>query len=1282
MKKAFYLSFLLTLLMVSSSAFAQTDLTGATVTLNPSSYDYDGTAHCPKVSGIRKGTRRYNSLVEGTDYDITYANNVNAGEATATLTFKGNYTGTATKNFTINPIDLTSDKSVVMKLNEDLFVYDGTEKTPGASVWYGDTKFVSGVDYDLTYENNINIGTATAIATFKGNCSGSKKASFYIIDPNKPIDPDAKDVTIDETNFPDANFRSWLKSQSYGFDGVLTPGEIYFTTSIIVKNKNIQSLKGIEFFTALTTLYCGGNQLTALDVSKNTELQYLSCENNQISSLDLSQNKGLITLDCFNNKIASLNISGCTELNRLYCYQNQIKVSAMGEIIGNLPTVSEGRMYVVYSDYGTNENEGNKITVAQTDMAKSKGWTLCYYSSSWTEYGEYSSAIDINEANFPDKKFRDYLLGKSYIFDGMLTDEDIANIKDINVEGLGIESLKGIEFFTELTSLNCGGNMLTSLDLSKNTALKTLNCNNNKLTSLDVSSNTALTEIACYSNQLTTLDLSNNAALKTLYCYDNQLTSVDLADGNSLMTLVCYSNQLKGNALTELIDKLPTVSNCSIQFMYNENENNVMYFEQAAAAKVKGWTPMYFDGNDWHIYYGVETTTRRGDVNNDDIVNGTDIQAVINLIVLSEYDEKADVNKDGTVNGTDIQEIINIIVNGEAPDKDYFYMGTIEPTGENYRSLPGLVSDYTSLSDAAGIQIQANAGDTIYIFLPEKWMDGKSIALENEKGDTIRFQNLWGYYISEQEYLVFSTAGLESSCNVKLMFKSTNLPALIDSDPNVKIYTEALKLTKLDAIMEKCEDYEYRNKYIKYRNNFWAPEYIATGGRAKESVYYPSARYYGFTAFMVKDETLEKYNSLLTSHQFNATGNMNENILALAELASKYYTTSVPYTSTDYANPEHPLYQFMAYHLLDRNVQGYNFLTVREDAGINTNLVNPTDWYTTCLPFSMIKVEHLTVSNWVGSGIRGDYYLNRNYNDKSTIEGVHVQPTVSMQYNDAANGIYFYIDDILTFDQTTIDNVFNTRIRMDFSTIFPEIMTNYIRMNGSSITGSNTGRNYRFPQGYLSGLTLNNEDTRLIYWYPRSGYYDMNGDEMNAQNMYDFTFTLPPVPFTGDWQIRLGFAPMNAVTDGADWRGVAQIYFDDEEGTTVDFSKTLSDVYGISPYEWNNIIYEDLRKDKEKRLKDFNILKSQGYYRGPHSVFNSSNGSMSGMYTTFSQLRNAARVVLCTVHMEAGKPHTIRIKNIETGLRANTKEAHLDYLELVPKSVYEATEGENVEDDL
>jgi hypothetical protein len=64
-------------------------------------------------------------------------------------------------------------------------------------------------------------------------------------------------------------------------------------------------------------------------------------------------------------------------------------------------------------------------------------------------------------------------------------------------------------------------------------------------------------------------------------------------------------------------------------------------------------------------YINPEPEYKRGDVNGDDVVNGTDIQAVINLIVAGEYDARADVNEDSVVNSTDIQEIINIIVSGE-----------------------------------------------------------------------------------------------------------------------------------------------------------------------------------------------------------------------------------------------------------------------------------------------------------------------------------------------------------------------------------------------------------------------------------------------------------------------------------------------------------------------------------------------------------------------------------------------------------------------------------------
>ncbi len=111
---------------------------------------------------------------------------------------------------------------------------------------------------------------------------------------------------------------------------------------------------------------------------------------------------------------------------------------------------------------------------------------------------------------------------------------------------------------TALTNLYCYDNRLTSLEVSKNTVLTVLRCSGNQLTSLDVTKNTALTYLNCTVNQLTSLDVTKNTALTTLYCNQNQLTSLDVSKNTALTDLRCSFNQLtsldvnKNTALTRL----------------------------------------------------------------------------------------------------------------------------------------------------------------------------------------------------------------------------------------------------------------------------------------------------------------------------------------------------------------------------------------------------------------------------------------------------------------------------------------------------------------------------------------------------------------------------------------------------------------------------------------------------------------------------------------------------------------------------------------------------------
>ena len=136
----------------------------------------------------------------------------------------------------------------------------------------------------------------------------------------------------------------------------------------------------------------------------------------------------------------------------------------------------------------------------------------------------------------PDANFEQELINLGYDFNlnGSVYTASIDTVTSLNVNGLNIADLTGIEDFILLESLYCNGNYLHILDVSQNTALTYLGCSHNLLTTLDVSQNTALTNLYCRYNQLTSLDVSNNTACGYLDCSYNQLTSLDMRNGNNM----------------------------------------------------------------------------------------------------------------------------------------------------------------------------------------------------------------------------------------------------------------------------------------------------------------------------------------------------------------------------------------------------------------------------------------------------------------------------------------------------------------------------------------------------------------------------------------------------------------------------------------------------------------------------------------------------------------------------------------------------------------------------
>ncbi|MEW7290886.1 leucine-rich repeat domain-containing protein [Aquimarina sp. 2304DJ70-9] len=149
---------------------------------------------------------------------------------------------------------------------------------------------------------------------------------------------------------------------------------------------------------------------------------------------------------------------------------------------------------------------------------------------------------------FPDPNFKKALLEHDPKIDeddnGEITLEEARNVTHLYLQRKNISNLSGIQYFTNLTYLDCYNNQITTLNVSKNAVLKYFYCHNNQLTALDVSENTRLKHLNCSMNNIRTLNLHKNTGLTYLICSNNPLTTLDVHKNTALGVLSCSNNQL------------------------------------------------------------------------------------------------------------------------------------------------------------------------------------------------------------------------------------------------------------------------------------------------------------------------------------------------------------------------------------------------------------------------------------------------------------------------------------------------------------------------------------------------------------------------------------------------------------------------------------------------------------------------------------------------------------------------------------------------------------------
>lgn len=206
--------------------------------------------------------------------------------------------------------------------------------------------------------------------------------------------PVSSGLAIDETNFPDANFRSYvLASFDSNGDEKLDDEEIANVKYIYAPSKTISNLKGIEYFTELLELNCDNNQLTSLDVSKNTKLVKLICSKNALTSLNTSHNPLLKKLDIYSNKITSIDVSQNTELETLYIgrnpietlnVKNNVKLMELQSELNNLTSIDLSNnspsmtLYMANNIYPITVGKGRRFDLSKLpagfDVSKASNW--------------------------------------------------------------------------------------------------------------------------------------------------------------------------------------------------------------------------------------------------------------------------------------------------------------------------------------------------------------------------------------------------------------------------------------------------------------------------------------------------------------------------------------------------------------------------------------------------------------------------------------------------------------------------------------------------------------------------------------------------------------------------------------------------------------------------------------------------------------------------------------------------------------------------------------------
>ena len=490
------------------------------------------------------------------------------------------------------------------------------------------------------------------------------------------------------------------------------------------------------------------------------------------------------------------------------------------------------------------------------------------------------------------------------------------------------------------------------------------------------------------------------------------------------------------------------------------------------------------------------------------------------------------------------------------------------------------------------------------------------------------------------------TNGYIHAIDKVLSHSTSTIGDLVMNTPNTLFFGRLLDITGWD---DKLMDYRDES----YEDFEKAGEDVTEVVNGKEwDGRYPEHRYFGYTVFVESDSVFE---------EVLGKGNLTVEALKNWLQTNGYYSDSN--FDDDYTSEDNVINQFVSYHLLPERLPWNRLVIFSNEKGFYNGAMNDgSQFQTNVWEYYETMGKHRRTLKITGikEGKRINRYSTMNlttYREQSVeIPGVEVNITNGRYNNEAINGFYYTINSLLLWGADVYNKVLNERMRYDVCSLLPEIMSNNIRLDKSA--------SWFFKSDYFDVIPSMSEET-VFQYLPNTNntgdagqWTNYQTDEFNIKGVFDFTMKLPPVPYTGTYEIRYGVSANGN-------RGMAQIYLGTNPNNLPPVGIPLDlRVEGPSTsVGW--VSDTDLGSDEAIDEKD-KAMRNLGYMKGPKYFYPASG--ISGRDCT-----NCLRRIIYTGQLNAGETYYIRFKSV----LQSSAEFFFDYLEIVPKSIYN---GEVAED--